>query len=189
MNSTRTRLFEIPIYRTSEDEWIDDITSRVDARLKVHMEMSQEDGGQPLTLSELEDYRSESSLIERPTGWRYNEIVAWIVLEWDGPGPVVKGYAWVVGTTSGRGGLPRRRYQRGFKPYPFVGGDSIYKVMEVWFGAEDSDRAVYDVLYQELLGLRSEPQNWLRRRHLDLDCFETIGPQVRWRDLLGLSGR
>ncbi|HSH61668.1 MAG TPA: hypothetical protein VK988_18875 [Acidimicrobiales bacterium] len=30
--------------------------------------------------------------VERPYGWQYNEVLAWVRLLWDGPGPVFKGY-------------------------------------------------------------------------------------------------
>jgi hypothetical protein len=59
--------------------------------------------------------------IERPHGWQYNEVIAWIRVKADAD--VIKGYAWDV---------QQRRFQRGFTAFPFEGGVTS-KVIEMWF--------------------------------------------------------
>lgn len=42
-----------------------------------------------------------------------------------------------------------------------------------------TDAEIYEQLRRELLALRTEKANWLRRRHIDLRCLDTVAPFVR----------
>lgn len=124
--------------------------------------------------------------IEQPYAWQYNEIVGWVRLRWDGPGPVVKGYLFPVATW-GPGGLrEKRHFRRGFKAFPFDYGDPTWKVLEEWFDASDSDADIYERLRDALLAITAEDR-YLRRRHVDLRTFDAVAPHVRWRELIRLA--
>ncbi len=125
--------------------------------------------------------------VERPYGWQYNEIIGWVRLLWDGPGPVIKGYLWQVGKKTLDGGEARHRYQRGFIPFPFVYGKPLYKVLEEWFDSTQTDLQVYEQLRAGLLRI-VDRNGALPRRHIDPEVFDTLAPQVRWRRLLSLEG-
>ena len=177
-------LFEIPVYRVSEDAWLDDAAIRLDAWAAGDLARRAEHG-LPKTEGDRLNAQMWARWAERVYGWRYNEVIAWVALLWDGPGPVIKAYLWRVGKPTLTAWEPRRRFRRGFHPFPFFGGISD-KAFELWVSADDSDAAVYRRLRDKLAGIVA-PGGDLPRRHIDLTSFDTIGPHVRWRHLLGLD--
>lgn len=106
-------LFEIPVYRTSPAAWRDEVDEAVQRfeQLSAHTDPSKKHE-HALALAAIDrGYQSPA----------YNQVVAWLRLVRDEPGPVVKGYAYHVS---------QRRIVRKFKPrvYNWQG-----KVLEVWF--------------------------------------------------------
>lgn len=178
-------VFDVPVYRVAPEAWEADALKRVRAK-EVALAVQLFDGREPA-----EEERARTSTwaryAEYPYGWRYNEVVGSVRLLSDGPGPVVKGYLWRVGKKTFGGWKPLARYQRGFKPFPFFGGEA-YKVLEVWASDGDKDEEIYDRLRGQLVAVVL-PEGELPRRHIDLSVFDVIGPLVRWRQLLGLDQR
>jgi hypothetical protein len=124
---------------------------------------------------------------ERLAGWDYNEIVGWVRLVWDGPGSVIKGYLWQVGETQLGHHRARRRIARGFKPYPFVFGEvANNKVVEVWAASSDSNADLFARLRDQLLRITGRGGE-LPGRHVDLRIFDSLGPRLPWRALVGLE--
>lgn len=159
------------------------LEARVGRRFDASLKASEQYG--EVSAAEQERLRMQASYVERPYGWQYNEVIGWVRLRWDGPGPVLKGYAWEVGEPGeGMGWKPRRSFRRGFTPFPFGGGDPIHKVLEIWFEMETDDQ-IYDGIRRALLGLTDRGEHF-HRRHLDLSIFDVVGPQIRWRELMGL---
>jgi hypothetical protein len=181
-----TYVFELAVYRLPLEEWRADASHRTATYERRSLDEFAELGG---TEPDEEIRRLAARFAryqERPYEWRYNEIVGWVRLLWDGPGPVIKGYLWQVGTKSLDGVRPRKRYQRGFVAFPFGGGMPMCKVLEEWFGASQSDAEIAEQLRQALVSVVEETPT-LKRRHVDLDIFDTLAPHVRWRQLLGLE--
>jgi hypothetical protein len=174
-------LFEIPVYRLSKAAWLDQTHRRI-AKRKA---MLQADGviwgeGDPPRLDAF------ARLAEKVVPWHYNEVVGWVRLYWNGPGPVVKGYLHEVGALTLDGWRARKRFQRGYHPHPFVGGEPTNKALEIWLARDQTDGEIYHDLREALLGVVALTGD-MPRRHIDLDAFDTVGPALRWRQVVGLA--
>lgn len=180
-----TWLFEIPVYRITEDAWVEDVSARTAQWAEADLQR-RADHGLPITDHTRHEAEMWARYAERVYGWRYNEVIGWVGVLWDGPGPAIKGYLWQVGKPTLIAWEPRRRYQRGFHPFPFFGGVPTNKLFELWVHHDDSDSAVYHRLREELANVVARDGD-LPRRHIDLSAFDTTGPHVRWRHLLGLD--
>lgn len=170
MSRHERELFEIAAYRVDQEQWSSDVDARVaryvEGLLSAYDKPSRED---------MEWARAVASKIEAPFGWQYNEVVGWVRLLWDGPGPAIKGYLWMV---------DRERFRRGFTPHPF---GFQGKVIEVWGSRyERSAASIFARLRKQLTGLTSA-HGALRGRFLDLRVFDAIGPHVDWPALIQRS--
>lgn len=184
MDNPTPRLFEIPVYRLSKDDWIGESNRLVDERV-AKVVRANDAGKHPLSEKEVAREREQANAIEVPHQWNYNDVIGWIVIRRGGPW-LVKAYVWVVGR-SDRDGTRRARahYQRGFSPHPFIWGYPGNKVVDVSFTGEETDEYVFQTVRAELVRLASEDVNWLHHRYLDLRCFDTVGPHIRWSGILG----
>jgi hypothetical protein len=184
-------LFEIGVYRLSPDDWYAELESRITQREQEFTETAWPFLGRQPSAEEHDRFRCTANEwargIERVYGgWQYNETVGWVRLYWDGPGPVVKGYLWHVGYKKVNSG-PRRRFQRGFIPFPFIYGEAVNnKVLEEWFDDRQTDREIYKQLRQGLVQIVARDGE-LPGRHLDLSMFDAVGPTVRWQGLIVAS--
>lgn len=178
-------LFEIAVYRLALESWSEDVMKRLDRRREGLLRPMIERG----TVDENDRVWADTLArrAEKVYGWDYNEVIAWVRLIWDGPGHVVKGYMWqVVNPDAEPGKRFHRRYQRGFKPHPFLGGMPVYKVLEVWALEEQTDVEIFQDIRESLRSIVTD-EGPLRGRHIDLRVFDTVGPELRWRRLIGLS--
>jgi hypothetical protein len=126
-------VFEVAIYRLSFEGWTKDVGERIDRRAEVRLAQYT----RPITASDRVQERISAEQFERPNCWDYNEIIAWIRLVWDGPGPVIKGYMFALGS---QGSYKfKERFRRGFVPHPFLDGSPNYKVLEEWFDDGESN--------------------------------------------------
>jgi hypothetical protein len=180
-----TYIFEVAVYRVAPDAWAADTTRRVEAREEAYLAAWFDYGKEPSANNRMRA-NSIARYIERPYGWQYNEVIGWVRLLWDGPGPVIKGYLWQVGKKTVEGGEARRRYQRGFIPFPFVYGEPIYKVVEEWFDASQTDSEIYEQLRAGLMRIVDRNGD-LPGRHIDLRIFDAVAPYLRWHELLNLE--
>ena len=177
--------FEIAIYRIDEDSWSRSATERI-AEGTQNLLVDWAGMGIESDSRAVERVQRIVRFQERPVEWQYNEVIAWLRLVWDGPGPVIKAYVWQVGHARYDGSTTfRSRYQRGFKPYPFVGGDPLFKVFEDWFDAQHSNAEIYSQLRESLTDLVSA-KGVFPRRFIDLQAFDSVGPHFDWRAALCL---
>ena len=178
-------LFEIAIYRIDEESWSRSATERIAEGVRKCLDDWARFGIESDARA-IERAERMVRFQERPVEWEYNEVVAWLRLVWDGPGPVIKGYGWQVGHARYDGSVKfRSRYQRGFKPFPFVGGDPLFKVFESWFDARHSNSEIYGQLRGSLIYLVSGKGDF-PGRYIDLRAFDSIGPYIDWRAVLCL---
>lgn len=179
-------LFEVPVYRVSEERYWADVLPAVETWSRSYLDRRLSAGASPTTTDRVHaDSWARYAL--KVTDWRYNQVLAWARLYWDGPGPVVKCYGWIVGDLGLDGAAVRARYGRNFKPYPYVFGDPTWKLFENWFSDEDSDRDIFDQLRRSLLSVTRTEGRPLRGRHVDLSAFDEVGRYVRWRQVIGLE--
>jgi hypothetical protein len=183
--SADTCMFEVPVYRVTPDAWQKDATERIRRYAEADVQR-RADCGLPVTDHDRLRADMWARYAERVYCWRYNEVIAWVGLLWDGPGPVIKAYLWQVGKPTPEAWEPKRRYQRGFHPFPFFGGVPANRAFEVWAHRDDSDYAIYERLRDRLSDIVAARGD-LPRRHIDLTAFDRIGPHVRWRRLVGLD--
>lgn len=179
--------FELAVYRVSPEAWFEDTSQRLSRRTEVMLLPKIEKG-----MEIHEDDRiwadTWSRRAEKVYGWDYNEVIGWIRVLWDGPGPVVKAYAWEVGHVGDaqHDWKRRRRYQRGFTPFPFFGGVPIFKVGETWLDDRQSDEEIYQEIRACLCAVVAK-DGAFPKRHLDLRIFDNVAPFMRWRELVGFA--
>ena len=81
-------LFEIAIYRVDKESWSQSAQGRIDAGVRKAL-----DEWSRFVIEADADARKRAERMvrfnERPVEWEYNEVMAWLRLVWDGPGPVV----------------------------------------------------------------------------------------------------
>lgn len=174
--------FEIAAYRLSEDDWYADIERQV-AESVARSVVVDARFGHASTDEDVRRARSLALASVRPTGWDYNEVVAWLRLHAVGGGHV-KGYLWQVAHRQADGSLLTARIRKGFKPYPFEFGYPVHKVVESLY-YDEPDEEIYAALRNDLIQLTRRGEI-LHRRHLDLRAFDALGPVTAWRTLLGL---
>lgn len=159
-------LFEVPVYRMSKAAWHNEVNESVQQfeQLSSHTDpIKRHDHA--LTLAALDrGYQSPA----------YNQVIAWLRLVWDGPGPVVKGYAYRVS---------QQRIVRNFKPGRF---DWRGKVLEVWFARDDTSKEIAAEIRKSIVDT-SKKGNIFYRRYIDLEAFDSLAPHLDWRNLLGLQ--
>jgi hypothetical protein len=178
-------LFEIAIYRVDPESWTRSAFERIEERKQTYLEGLIRSGFDIDTWT-IEQAERMIRFNERPVDWEYNEVIAWLRLVWDGPGPVIKAYSWQVGHARFDGSIKfRSRYQRGFKPYPFVGGDPVHKVFEDWFHQRQPNREIFEQLRESVTYVVG-PKGDFPGRYIDLQSFDTVGPHVNWRAIMNL---
>jgi hypothetical protein len=161
-------LFEIPVYRVSGDDWLADVDRRVSDWVGGYLAANYQN---PSPQDRERSRYWAHQVVTQGEGYTYNQVVGWIQLEWNGPGPVIKGDAFKV---------PLKRVNRIFhRSYTWVG-----KVVEEWFHDESSEQ-IADTLRQSLLGLRRRGKTF-QGRHIDLEAFDSLAPFLDWRGLIGL---
>jgi phosphoenolpyruvate synthase/pyruvate phosphate dikinase len=175
-------LLEIAFYRTTPAKWSEEKAERDRAREK---EVRMRNEG-VLSTDNIDALARRINEYENWYSRTYNDIVAWVRVIWDGPGPAVKGYAFKAGVKASPP-RARNRFQRGFRASPFLFGIPTGKVFEAWFSASDTDESIFTVLRDEVVNL-GRPGKDLARRHPDLQILDSIGHHLPWRRLIGLDG-
>jgi hypothetical protein len=159
-------LFEVPVYRISKAAWHNEVNESVQ---QFEQSSSHTD---PI---KRHDHALALAALDRgyqsPT---YNQVIAWLRLVWDGPGPVVKGYAYRV---------PQQRIVRNFKTGRF---NWRGKVLEVWFTRDDTSKEIAGEIRKSIVDT-SKKGNIFYLRYIDLEAFDSLAPHLDWRNLLGLK--
>jgi len=181
----RATLFELAIYRVDPESWTQDAETRIELKRQEYRNSFPQ-------LGKIADTRATEianrviRFNERPVEWEYNEVIGWLRVIWAGPGPVIKGYVWQVGHPRFDDSIAfRRRYQRGFKPYPFVGGYPICKALEDDFYDDQSNQEIFSQLRETILNIVGS-QGWFPNRYIDLHSFDSVGPHLNWHAILRL---
>lgn len=165
-------LFDIPVYRVSYDEWAAEV-ERYRAKVEPAARRFYPEGPEESRRRYVDMITNHNYTHGLP--WEFNEVIAWVRLEWDGPAPVVKGYAYR---------LPQERIRRGFeRSYKF----EYEKVIECWFQAGDEPDEIADVIRTDLKEM-TKPGRYSHfpGRHVDLAAFDAIAPHIDWPRLIGL---
>lgn len=161
------RLFEVPVYRVSPDRWREE----------------QDEGGEEL-LWEWEEAAISAPDLDVRARWLYrneqgpyefNQVVAYLQLVWDGPGPVVKGIVYAV---------DQRQFTRNFhrtKPFRWV-----REVLALQFLPTQSSSEIAGNLISAVEGL-TETEPDFKRRFIDSAPLRTVANAVDWRQVLGLA--
>ncbi|TDQ52732.1 hypothetical protein EV188_107109 [Actinomycetospora succinea] len=114
------------------------------------------------------------SLVHDRGGFPYAQVIGWLRLIHDGPGPCVKAYTYK---------LPQKRFQRRFRQerYEWQG-----KEFELDFDySELSNLDIADEIRSEIVRTTAKGGS-LQGRWLDLACFDYMTVVIDWRSRLGL---
>ena len=159
-------LFELPVYRVSPEQWHQEKDDAADRLRRMY---------------ETDEYKVSDSII-RGIMWEthggvpfpYNQAIGWLRMIWDGPGAVIKAYAYRM-----RG----RRFDLNFKPRAV---EWIGKAFELWFVRDDNSETIAREIRSAILDTvrrgGSFPGRWI-----DLEAFDTLAPVIDFRRLIGLS--
>ena len=161
------RLFEIPVYRVSPEQWRREQTDR-EERFFACAPVRD------LPLTDKQKWRIRDALRGQRGGYHHNEIMGWVQVVWDGPGPVIKCYHQRVAV---------RRVTRTFRQQRF--GD-VGKVAELWFDRAATSAEIAADIRNALLA-ESSGRGSLAGRFLDLECFDALAPVLDLRGLLRLD--
>ncbi len=162
------RLFDVPVYRVSPERWRQEQADR-EARLFGRMQAAID-----LPLTEEQKWRTRHLLHDEHGGYQFNQIMGWVQVVWDGPGPVVKCYCARVET---------RRMSRAFRQRRF---QDVGKIAEVWFGRDVTSTQIMAEIRTELIR-ETRGSGMLGRRFLDLETFDNLAAVLDMRRLLGLD--
>ena len=161
-------LFEIPVYRVSLDAYHDEYRALVDEAIEElagSWEWAQRSPG------DLRDYveRWARPLHGRP--YWYNQMIGVIRLYQDGGS--IKAEFW---------GQPQRGFRRDFRHKGYMHRGRVFEYHSGPVAV--SSIQIYQELLDRLLGLTS-PGNRFARRHVDLNSFKRVGPEINWLKVLG----
>lgn len=158
MNVDR-RLFELPLYRLSFDQWSAD----VDTLMEPHRRAMD---GQGRTEAEVNILAARSIRLEP---WLYNEVVAWIAVEW--MHDKIKSYVWR------RNG---KRFQRN-PTGPFRFWD---KLTETDIYPDQADEVIASEVRKDLVSAVDEFRG-RRAWCLDLTAYDAVAPFLNWKQVIG----
>ena len=161
--------FEIPIYRCDQNQHTKEIEKErknyIASRLQFAPKLPQE------TYKQIRTSAKNDFNVHHWYPWRYNEIVGWIRLYVDGTRIV--GELWFVKKRISKNLIKKRFY--------YV----EMKFIELCFDDNESSVKIFEKVTNELRQLNSKRS--LRKRYIDIEMFQTIGPFIDWRQLLGLN--
>jgi len=159
-------IFDIPIYRKTEDEFKAEIDTHVAKR--VEWIKSHDPKSRPLSRKNY-DRQVHSVIAESGGPWQFNQIVGWLRLFVEGN--TIGCHPWWVDAKR----LNRR--MRNKRLYMTTFSD----VLGAWFPDEASTE-IYDTLLERLMAMANEPK--YKNRYIDLDVYRRVGPFIDWRGLL-----
>lgn len=162
-------IFDIPIYRKSKQEFINETNSHFKKRVKWIE--SHDPFERPLESDVLS--RVKHSVIAESGGpWQFNQIVGWFRLYVEGN--KIGCHPWWVDAER----ITRRMRKKRFYMKTFS------DILGIHFTTESSEE-IFERLLKRLTNLASEPM--YMNRYVDFDVFQRIGPHINWRDLIHCS--
>jgi hypothetical protein len=165
-------LFEIPVYRVSPDDWLEEVerfAAKARAAYLRQVPVGQEPN--PRSVEHFERMLLASNGYNVP--YEYNQVVGWVRVEWDGPGPFIKAYAYKIPQKSVRRGFSRR--------YEWED-----KVFELLFIGDETSEEIASEVRRELLAL-TRGKELFAKRYADLEAFDCLAPLLDWRRLIGFD--
>ncbi|WP_433803550.1 hypothetical protein [Actinomycetospora sp. CA-084318] len=164
-------LFEIAIYRVAPERWHNEL-AELDAQAWAAVDPYAD--GLPAESKQRHFAILQEQLRSQIGHFPYGQAIGWLRLVHDGPGPVVKGYAYK---------LPQRQFQRRFRQSYF---NEIGKVLEVSFSTPGiSNEEIAEMLTVDIVDTTKRGQVF-QGRWPDMAAFNKIAPHTDWRTLLGL---
>jgi hypothetical protein len=158
-----TRLFDIPVYRVSPAQF----------RQEQQRQYERYVGTDEPTESWAQRWRE---LVHEETGsYQFNQVMGWVQVIWDGPGPVIKCYYVRVAS---------RRVTRLFRQRHF---EEVGKIAEEWFPQSATAAEIAERVRTALLRETRGRCGALRGRFLDLEIYDNLSPVLDLRALLGLG--
>jgi hypothetical protein len=163
-------LFEVPVYRTSVEKWAQLLEETRHTVAVAYMRQWPQASEQSLT-RHVQGYLSAVGL-DAP--WLYSQVIAWVRVVWNGPGPVIKAYAHRI---------PHQRIPVNFKTDRY---DYLGKIFESWFHDDDSSNQIYSTVRSQL-SKTVGTSGIFRQRFIDLEAFDTVSQHLNWRTAIGLE--
>jgi hypothetical protein len=163
-------IFEIPVYRTSSDEWGKERDEEIERDIRPR-KRPRLVGRKDPTPEDIEDARRRASLMGDTRPRTYNDVVGWIRVEAEGMGGI-KAYGWRVS---------HGRIVRGFgMTYEYAD-----KLLDLgFFGEETADEIASRV--RDTLTKLTGKEGAFAGRTLALEAFDHVAPHMDWRALLGM---
>lgn len=160
-------VFEVPIYRCSSKQFLEQMDQDVEQHLKwleaASGGITRDQAPRTFGLSE-EHFRKSYG-----GPWEYNQVVGWLrICARHG---VIWGEAWFVDA---------KRIRRKMSKKHFVKLGTLFEIRDC---SEESSEVVFGRILAEIDSVQR--QKAFRRRHFELRPLKRIGPAVNWRRVLG----
>lgn len=159
-------IFDIPIYRKTEDDFNAEINILVAKR--IEWIMSHDEERRPLA-QEVHDRVLHSEIQKAGGPWQFNQIVGWFRLFAEGCTIGCHPW-WVDAKRLSRKMQNKRMYLKTYSD-----------ILHARF-SEESSTEIYIKLIERLIILAKEPK--YKNRYVDLNVFYRIGPYIDWRAIL-----
>ena len=158
-----TCFFEIPIYRVCETLFHSEFDRDQAAHLDKQRRLGRVEPGQ---LPDWELQVKDGFWKSYGMPWQFNQVVGWLRLF--RLGHQLRGDLWLSSA---------KRFLRvpGHKRFELVG-----KAFEIWVESKSTDEAIVSRLRDEFKELERNYSS--RKLTLDLECFDSIAPFIRWTD-------
>jgi hypothetical protein len=161
--------FEIPIYRCDQNQHANETEKDRDKYIASRFQSAQK---LLQNIYERIHTSAENEFnINHWYSWRYNEIIGWIRLYANGTR--ILGELWLVNKRVSKI-LLKKRFQ-------YV----EMKFMELCLDGNESSINIFEKITNEIMQLNKT--RCLRKRYIDTEVLQTIGPFIDWRHLLGLN--
>lgn len=157
MNFDCVKLFEIPIYRCSPEEYIKEEAIRKERASLIHKRLYPES-----------DFNYVSW-----RGYRYNEVIGWVVIF--AYERRVRAEYWFI-LQKVRKGLIRKQFEGKGKLFQFQ-----LRIKD----SLPTSREIFEELRDMFLTVSKEWP--FAKYYFDFECFDNIGSRLNWRDLLHLT--
>lgn len=161
-------LFQIPVYRVSPEQDAQEVREWVAGALR-----GVERAAGDRTFDRRHHAGYAEQLFTRGLPWSYNQVVGWIEIEWNGPGPAIKAQGFKVDVKQ-----VRRNFTR---DYRWIQGN----LFECWIH-DESSAEIGRLIRAKVVGLTKAGRPFARR-YVDLRAFDSVVPRFEWRALLGLD--
>jgi hypothetical protein len=158
-------IFEIPIYRCSAEQFVDDMENDT----KKHLERLEQTSGATRETAPHSFEISEKYFRDTYGGpWQYNQIIGWLqICTFNN---IVSGELWFIDA--------KRIYQKLIAKHYVMRGTAF----ELHNCNDKSSDAIYQMILAEIEKIRRKPP--FAKRHLDLTLLQRLGEVIDWQKLI-----